>query len=193
MAPHESKARLRERLRPILASQNAAARIAAGEAIVHHFARWALEGQFDLSKGVALFKHLSDEIDTGPLDTWLVAKQIRRFVPDANAKDFSLKFVEVPSDVAVSQFDSRGGRPIDSHEIGLVLVPGLAFDKSGKRLGRGHGYYDRFLESFKTLPHDPLTMGLALDCQVIEQIPVDSHDQSVDMLCSPALGVLLTS
>ena len=56
----------------------------------------------------------------------------------------------------------------------MVIVPGLAFDKHNNRLGRGAGYYDRFLS---TLPTDIPTVGLAFDFQIIDRLPQQKeHD-----------------
>lgn len=57
--------------------------------------------------------------------------------------------------------------------VGGVLVPGVAFDRGGRRLGRGAGMYDRFLAA---LPAGTPTIGLALREQVVERVPVDGHD-----------------
>lgn len=59
-------------------------------------------------------------------------------------------------------------RPVDLSDIDLVVVPAVAFDKQGNRLGRGKGYYDRFL---KNLPQTTPTIGLAFDFQVAEKLP----------------------
>lgn len=66
---------------------------------------------------------------------------------------------------------------IPLEEIDLVLVPGLAFDRNGNRLGRGKGYYDRFL---KSLPKDTPCIGLAFDFQILPSLPVKPHDFSVN-------------
>ncbi len=64
-------------------------------------------------------------------------------------------------------------------DIELVVVPGLAFDEHGNRLGRGRGFYDRFL----THPDFRGTScGLALEDQVVDSIPVGPSDARVDML-----------
>ena len=60
--------------------------------------------------------------------------------------------------------------------LDLVIVPGLAFNKQGKRLGRGKGYYDRFL---KKLPKRTATIGLAYDFQILPRIPTTSTDVNV--------------
>ena len=63
------------------------------------------------------------------------------------------------------------------NEIDVVIVPGVAFDKSNNRLGRGKGFYDRFLQ---TLPSNVLTIGLAFDFQIINQLPqIEPHDRAV--------------
>ncbi len=68
-------------------------------------------------------------------------------------------------------------RFIRSKDLGLVIVPGLAFDKKGNRLGRGKGCYDRFL---KRLPKDTHSIGLAFDFQILPTIPAKTHDISVN-------------
>jgi 5-formyltetrahydrofolate cyclo-ligase len=66
-------------------------------------------------------------------------------------------------------------------ELGLVIVPGVAFDRKGNRLGRGKGYYDRFL---KKIPHDTPTLGLAFDFQILPFIPATKTDVSVKKVIS---------
>jgi len=70
-------------------------------------------------------------------------------------------------------------RPVDPAEIDLVLVPGVAFDRSGNRLGYGAGYYDRFLRS---LTHRAKAVALAYQLQVFEHIEADEHDFPVDFV-----------
>lgn len=68
-------------------------------------------------------------------------------------------------------------RPISVESLDLVIVPGLAFDEAGNRLGRGMGYYDRFLSQ---LPKNVPTIGLAFDFQMIPDFPpLEPHDFSV--------------
>jgi 5-formyltetrahydrofolate cyclo-ligase len=67
-------------------------------------------------------------------------------------------------------------KPVEISSLDLVLVPGVAFDAHGNRLGRGGGYYDRFLARLS----DPVcTIGIGFECQVQDYIPVSSHDRSV--------------
>ena len=61
--------------------------------------------------------------------------------------------------------------------VDVVLVPGLAFDAQGGRLGLGGGYYDRILSA---LGDAPVRIGVAFDFQVVSRVPVDMHDAGVD-------------
>ena len=65
---------------------------------------------------------------------------------------------------------------VKPEDLDLVIVPGLAFDKKGNRLGRGKGYYDRFLSSLSDkIP----SIGLAFDFQILPLVPTTSYDISV--------------
>lgn len=64
----------------------------------------------------------------------------------------------------------------------VVLVPGLAFDFEGNRLGRGKGYYDRFLASEHMA--QSLKIGVCWSLQIVKQVPSESHDVSMDWVCS---------
>jgi len=70
------------------------------------------------------------------------------------------------------------GEPLDPARLTGVLVPGIAFTESGARLGRGGGFYDRFL------PRAPraLRIGVAFEAQIVESIPLESHDEPVHVI-----------
>jgi 5-formyltetrahydrofolate cyclo-ligase len=74
-------------------------------------------------------------------------------------------------------------RELGPEEVDWVLVPGLAFDDRGFRLGRGAGHYDRLLP---TLRADVPRWALALDCQREEALPVEPHDVPLDGVAYPA-------
>ena len=70
-------------------------------------------------------------------------------------------------------------RMVPPAHVDLALVPGVVFDKQGNRLGYGRGFYDRLL---RQLSPSALRIGLAFDCQVVEQLPVEPHDERLDWL-----------
>ena len=66
--------------------------------------------------------------------------------------------------------------PISSIE--LLIIPGIGYDQHGNRIGHGMGYYDRLLKN-TVQAH---SIGLAFECQLIESIPVEEHDEKVQMI-----------
>lgn len=68
-------------------------------------------------------------------------------------------------------------KPIRLKDLDLIIVPAVAFDKNNNRLGRGKGYYDRFL---KRLSPDTASIGLGFDFQILPVLPAATHDVSVD-------------
>lgn len=69
-------------------------------------------------------------------------------------------------------------RPVEGGEIEVILVPAVAFDRRGYRVGYGGGYYDRFLPAAP----QAAKIGVAFSSQIIEEIPVDVHDLPVDVI-----------
>lgn len=69
-------------------------------------------------------------------------------------------------------------RPVDGGEIEAILVPAVAFDRRGYRVGYGGGYYDRFLPAAP----QAAKIGVAFAAQIIGEVPVDAHDLPVDRI-----------
>jgi len=69
---------------------------------------------------------------------------------------------------------------IPLNRLDLVLVPGLAFDRQGRRLGRGKGFYDRLLAEVTGIK-----CGVALDEQIVEDLPEEPHDIAMDFILTP--------
>jgi len=82
--------------------------------------------------------------------------------------------------------EPAAGPEVPLAELDLVLVPGLAFDSLGFRLGRGAGFYDRFLADLRRARPagrtDALVVGVCSDAQIVPEVPHDAHDQPVDAL-----------
>ena len=71
---------------------------------------------------------------------------------------------------------------VDPQEFDVVLVPGLAFDRAGRRLGRGKGYYDKFLAQTKP---SAVRIAVAYDFQIVPEVPTDENDQLVHYIATP--------
>lgn len=66
-------------------------------------------------------------------------------------------------------------------KVDLIFVPGLAFTRDGRRLGRGGGYYDRLLAD---CPRRTVRVGVCFECQIVEDLPSELHDQHVQGLAT---------
>jgi 5-formyltetrahydrofolate cyclo-ligase len=69
----------------------------------------------------------------------------------------------------------------------LILVPGVAFDLQGNRLGRGKGFYDRLLAEIRGVK-----CGVAFEEQIVDEIPVGSHDAAMDFIVTPSRVITIT-
>jgi len=132
-----------------------------------------------------LFLSLPLEVDTTPvvLKAWQTRKRVlaprvswnqRRIVP--------IEIRSLTDDLAVSSLGIRepiSGTPFPISIIDLIVMPGLGFDEFGHRLGRGQGFYDKFIASAE---FTGTTCGLAFEEQVLQNVPVGPLDRSVDML-----------
>ncbi len=78
-----------------------------------------------------------------------------------------------------AEWRARPERKVSVEELDLVMVPGVAFDARGARMGHGFGYYDKLLEHAR--PDAPL-VALAFDCQLFPEIPTQSHDIFMDKI-----------
>lgn len=75
-----------------------------------------------------------------------------------------------------------GAAVLDDGKLELIVVPGVAFDEKGNRLGHGAGYYDRFLSKTP----NAFRLGLAYDFQLVPEVPAESHDQKMNGLLTPS-------
>ena len=172
------RARLRQRLTALDASTLAAQSWAAA-------VRLAQTPEFQRAQTVMVFLPLAYEVDARPvaLRAWQAGKTVA--VPLVSWKQKHMIPVEIKSLDEPMNVDRYGvqtpktgiPQPIDS--IDLVVVPGLGFDTTGQRIGRGGGFYDRFLRH----PQFRGTIcGLGFDQQVVDAVPVAAHDMDLQML-----------
>jgi 5-formyltetrahydrofolate cyclo-ligase len=71
------------------------------------------------------------------------------------------------------------GKEVSPDQLDCVMVPGVAFDRNGGRLGNGAGYYDRLLKSVRT---DAVLIGVCFELQLVEQVVMDAHDVAMDFV-----------
>jgi 5-formyltetrahydrofolate cyclo-ligase len=71
---------------------------------------------------------------------------------------------------------------IDDADIAVAVVPGRAFSRDGHRMGRGNGGYDYWIAAQRKRRPDTRFIGVCFDCQLVQDVPMEAHDQPVDMV-----------
>lgn len=133
---------------------------------------------------VALYAPIRGEADLLPL-VEIARREGKRVVfPRACVEARTLKFYEVeraaelsPGAYGVPEPPRVEARSVRAASLDLIVLPGLAFDRRGRRLGFGGGYYDRLLAA-----PAPATVGVAFECQLRETLPEEPHDRGVDVV-----------
>ena len=150
--------------------------------------------EYQYARTVLLFLSMPDEVDTGPILLDALRRGLSVAAPRVirGTRDMVALPVRDPErDIAPGAWgipEPVGGTPIASEEIDFVLVPGLAFDRVGHRLGRGAGFYDRFMSADGFSGY---RCAIAFDCQIVAAVPVDLHDIPVQCIVTEA-GITYT-
>ena len=141
--------------------------------------------QFQSASTVMMFLSLPEEVDTSEsiLNAWQLGKTV--VVPKVAWRHKHMIPVQINSlETGILTEESglknpASGIPLAFEEIDLVVTPGLGFDRKGNRLGRGGAYYDRF---FANEELKAARCGFGFTEQLVETVPVEEHDEPVDML-----------
>jgi len=142
------------------------------------------------AEAVLFYAALRDEIDLTPLVRDRLAAGGRVALPRHEAGTDGYKAVQVGawSELRVGRFGILEPSPacpvLEPKQLDFIFVPGVAFDASGRRLGRGRGYYDRFLPNL-----NGWRCAVAMDWQVLPVVPEAPHDCRVDYILTPSRGL----
>ena len=131
---------------------------------------------------VALFSPLPDEVDISPLldslsDVRILLPRVEDTPQGVPCMEFYDYRADAMADGAYGIREPQGGLPCPPSEIDLMAVPGMAFTRDGRRLGRGKGYYDRYLarEGVRAW-----CVGVCFTHQIVDDLPCEEHDRRVD-------------
>ena len=142
--------------------------------------RVATHPRFLHAEKVMLYASLPDEVQTLDfIETWRNRKTI--ILPTVVGDDIIP--VELADNVTFAEGDFHIPEPQSHPYTGgfdLIVVPGMAFDSNGHRLGRGKGYYDRFLAQHPNV----YTIGICFDFQLLPEVPSEPHDRIIDEVIS---------
>lgn len=184
MAENQDKPAIRRELRDKLAAMTDADR-QTKSALAAGF--MATSPEFAAARVVMLFLSMPHELDTASLALrcWQSGKTV--VVPKVSWDQRRMLPVEINSlqaNITTTGQGVRepvGGQPMPVNLIDLVIVPGLGFSKDGHRIGRGMGFYDRFLAQPNFLG---ISCGMGFEDQIVPALPVLDHDMPLSMLCT---------
>lgn len=173
---HERKAALRRDVRDLRARLDPAQRRAASADICAEVAGLS---EFEAAGSVLLYGASDEEVDVFALADTVRERGGHVHLPRVAGDD--LEVVAFTGDTALVR-GYRGilepqGDSVDPRALDVVVVPGIAFDRGGRRCGQGRGFYDRFLASI-----DATRIAVAFDVQVVDEVPSDALDQQMHAL-----------
>lgn len=144
------------------------------------FARFEQTAAFLMANHILIYHSLPDELSTrGFLSKWNGKKHF--YLPRVNGVNLDiLPYDESRIELGAFHIEEpTGNNTVNPDEIELVVVPGVAYDRAGNRLGRGKGFYDRLLQSTKATK-----VGVCYEFQLVDEIPTEPHDVKMDMIIS---------
>lgn len=176
---HREKQKVRELLIQKRRMLSADERKELSESILSQLERMTI---FQEAKTVLLYYPKNNEVDVLPL-----FKRYKReknlLLPVTHRREMAAHPFEGNDKMHRGKFGiPEPTTPAYEGAIDLIIVPAVAFDKRGYRLGRGGGFYDRFI---KKQPHATL-IGVGYDFQLLEEVPVLKHDQKMHRIILPS-------
>jgi 5-formyltetrahydrofolate cyclo-ligase len=142
---------------------------------------------------VLLYAPAPDELDIWPMAQLALSEHkalaLPRYAPPTDSYEACV-IKDLRRDLRSGRYGLRepaeNCRAVALKQLDLILVPGVAFDLQGRRLGRGKGYYDRLLAAVRGQ-----TCGVAFDEQIVLQVPVEPHDSDVNWILTPTRWIEL--
>lgn len=175
----------KKQLRAEVIARRDAAGVDDGAGLLARFERQVLPHlDHRLHRDISAYWPMDSEADVRPIMRLLEKRGFRIGLPEVVAKGEPLVFR--PWHTGAEMEARIWGIPVprSSEELtpGAMLVPLVAFDARGYRLGYGGGFYDRSIDRLKTLHTRPLLIGVARACQQVEAVPHEPWDERLDML-----------
>jgi len=139
--------------------------------------------EYKESKTVLFYVSYNGEVNTFDMrKEALIDKKVVVPISNIETQTLSLSILESWDDLELGSYNilepkKECIKEISIDVIDLIIVPGVAFDISGNRMGHGKGYYDKLLDKTKTT-----SIGLCFEFQLVEKIPTQPHDKAVDIL-----------
>ena len=181
---YSEKNEIRYKMRQLRVVLPEASRRSAAEEV---FERLEKTAAFLLADRIMMYHSLPDELSTHDfLRKWAGKK--RFYLPRVNGVNLEvLPYEESRLELGSFHIEEPTGNDItDPSEIELVVVPAVAYDRKGKRLGRGKGFYDRFLTQTKATK-----VGVGYEFQLVDELPAEPHDIPMDMVITQKTTIII--
>ena len=133
---------------------------------------------------IAAYFPLKDEADVRMLLQEFLARGDKVFLPRIENQKIVFRQMLSLTGLTDGMFGipepAEDDPPLDSATLDIALIPGRAFDARGNRLGRGNGGYDIWMRKQRAMNPKTQFWGLALECQLVPEMPMEEHDERVD-------------
>lgn len=141
--------------------------------------------EFRRAECVMLYASFKSEVDTAEIIIACLKQGKKVAVPCSNREYITpceIKKIDdlVPGYLGIPEPAKKLAVPVE--ELDIIILPVVAFDINGNRIGYGKGYYDKFLAEFNNKQRKIIKIGLAFECQKFDSIPCESHDQKLDYI-----------
>jgi 5-formyltetrahydrofolate cyclo-ligase len=139
------------------------------------------------AKKIACYLAFANEPDTELFIDWALENEIEIVAP-VTLDSGELNWVRFTGETApgIFGFHEPVGELVSAADVDLMIVPALAIDQKGNRLGKGKGFYDRYLSTLKA---PPALVAVVYDEELVEHIPAEAHDKPVDAVVTPTQTV----
>ena len=149
---------------------------------------------YQAAEYIMLYMAMQDEVQLDDLIAMVLKDSKKAVIPLVTGAGL-MEAVElsdmadlVPDKYGIKTVSEEKRRLIAPDKIDLIIVPGVAFDKAGHRLGMGGGFYDRFMLRASRA----VRAALAYDCQLLAAVPAEVHDLTVDYIITEKQNIALT-
>ncbi|MBI5155859.1 5-formyltetrahydrofolate cyclo-ligase [Candidatus Peregrinibacteria bacterium] len=135
---------------------------------------------------IAAYVPLPSEADITPLLTELLAQKKRVFLPCFENKKLIFREAQSLEELSKGELNimepPKDTAELEPANLDLALIPARAYSQKGERLGRGNGGYDIWIREQRSTNPKTQFWGIALECQILNEIPMEPHDETVDMV-----------
>lgn len=179
-----TKYEIRNKIKNLRVMLDEAEKLSAASSV---FDRLEHSAAFQLAEKILMYHSLPDELETHSfLRKWKDRKKF--FLPRVNGVNLELLPYD-ESRLEIGSFhieEPKGTDVYPVEEIEVIIVPGVAFDRKGRRLGRGKGFYDRLLQTAKATK-----IGVGYDFQLVDELPSEAHDVPMDMVITESTTIII--